>query len=152
MKIEHQYWQHKASGATYAVRIIDGEPKYVTGPLHHRDVNIYAPVEYSFDDRFEGDPEDYALAEMPSDDDRATVDAKAPIELPGTLHQIQEQVWDEIVNIPVEAFVTDPPTPEQAADAIVAACLNEVPPTYRMTLTGSTFTLRELLVGYIERH
>lgn len=143
---EYQYWAHKRSGETYAVWIIDGRAAWICGPLYYRDVLKHEPDEYNFDDRFTGNPDDYRLTELP--------DSPEIIELPGDLHQIQEEAWDANTNYQVPAEFVGDSDIETAVDEYLAhyaeMCGNE-PPIYKITLTGSRFTLRDLMIGYLER-
>ena len=58
---EYQYWQHRQSGESFAVLVIDGKPAYINGPLHYEEIAQNQPSEYNFDDEFNGNPDDYIL-------------------------------------------------------------------------------------------
>lgn len=62
-RVTHQYWQHKRSGEIYAVRLIDGEPRYVCGPLYYADWTDGMPDQYNFDAEWDDNPDDYQLVE-----------------------------------------------------------------------------------------
>ncbi len=66
--LEHEYWQHRRSGETYAVRIQFGRVTGIVGPLDNREVHPALLPLYEYDDSdsredAEGlDPDDYRLA------------------------------------------------------------------------------------------
>jgi hypothetical protein len=77
------------------------------------------------------------------------------IELSGDLHQAQEEAWHGNISNTVEEFLDGGNLGiEEAVDEFIAAypeMFGEHAPVYEMKMTGSTYTLRELMVGYLER-
>jgi hypothetical protein len=71
----------------------------------------------------------------------------------GDLRQAQDNAWHGNVSITVKEFLDNGKMEiEEAVDEFIAAYPNtfgEDAPVYKME--GSTYTLRELLVGYLER-
>jgi hypothetical protein len=73
----------------------------------------------------------------------------------GDLHQAQNSAWYGNVSITVKEFLDGGDLDiKEAVDKFIAAYPNvfgEHAPVYKMEMTGSTHSLRELLVGYLER-
>jgi hypothetical protein len=76
------------------------------------------------------------------------------IELSGDLHQAQEEAWHGNISNTVEEFLDGGNLEiEDAVDEFIAAYPEnwDPMPRYELKMTGSTYTLRELLIGYLER-
>lgn len=54
----YEYWQHRTSGEVYAVRLRDGQPTGVCGPLDHEDYRTETELLVDRLREYEYDPED----------------------------------------------------------------------------------------------
>jgi predicted HicB family RNase H-like nuclease len=76
------------------------------------------------------------------------------IKLSGDIEQMQEQAWDGNVGQSVDDFMLDYESIEESVDDYLAQyedMFQEPVPVYYGKLTRSRYSLRELLVGYLER-
>lgn len=60
-RVTYQYWMSMPDGETYAVKLINGIPKWINGPLYHEEVTSENLPNFNWDDPFDGNTDDYML-------------------------------------------------------------------------------------------
>ena len=70
----------------------------------------------------------------------------------GDLHQVQEEVWYGNVSTTIDKFLDGGRLSiENAVDEFITVYHRWSQPVYELEMTGTTYTLKELMTGYLER-
>jgi hypothetical protein len=95
---------------------------------------------------------EHALVKWWEDREEETMEQETVV-LSGDVWQMQEEVYHGVITVTVDEFIGDSSI-EDAVDEFIAAypdMFGDNPPVYIMRMTCSEYTLRELLIGYLER-